>query len=1059
MATPATTSGFNLLQKLPFVPKSDKIESWNDDKLLATFRVNYKWKQAVLQIMARPGEASFSTKTLLSKISRGRLFSGQMRQLIVSIDSAPLSESDVEQIKALHFDVIYMDNSNNEYLFRSDLRKATPDDVQMAMDTCTGFFVKEIAQLTKEEWDLFDKTTARKNLCSYLLGSSLNGKTYVFMSYEITEESTESLTDPASVCSVILASTQQNNVMYLDFICARRPGSGVLLFRKAYDFLKEKLFFELKLQPANATLRDLYISKYGFSPETETSPFLRRLITENSALPRARFVFPDTPEFQTLTPAFPALPVPPVGAFCVEDTYYVVMYAKELLLGTEKVPVLFSYCKLYKNKPDARYSRDIADILIHYAQGHACEQVGKGKPYVISALFTDDIEEELCTRLGYVRACGDGLKFKILRTTILATEELYTQSCSNILLLLEGEDREPPEFEPGDLVDWDDIAIDKPEEKQEAAHAQTACGNGEPWAPATTPLVPEQNSVLFSVELNNLQRDIQADAQLNTQIHRDTLIRGLQIMSISGDAFHGSLRAWLGFAPVSKDVPFQSRGGTVLRDETSYIGQLLSWAENHRDAFQSVLQGLFELEYDNGQQQQHEISLEDRKSRVISSNCAEDVNIPLLCAQYRRRHRRGFEKYWTNHSTPMRERLLFWYMPKYSAYGVPFTNGIPRTRLKFMQNAWNRKLRQETLVDACVFFGLDIERSRLQLHDKESPIARELILFLTTLPETARKNRVLQYLLANEPHPAFTEFFTTDNLPEVPLHVKCQPDQAWFNDESNATFIAAKQQIEQNVERLDVSSITTPAAQTAYQAFSENVLDANILNTALVSSRINVLEFAKQIPSFVGLQPVQSNAQKVLPYTANVADTGENSYLSQFVDWAKLNPKAMRLVMFGVFGSEAARAIVEEYVSFMRRLNCREPVNLYFYTLNNLTKRQVQKTYADWYHNKATIYEDEAIVDLFTLKLPKFSVSRVPDTNDVPQSRQLAIQRGWEHKRLHDFASVYVFAYLEAVAEARKEVHRHMANLPEQESKKLGDWFAATTPPFGFTTTLYELFK
>ena len=116
------------------------------------------------------------------------------------------------------------------------------------------------------------------------------------------------------------------------------------------------------------------------------------------------------------------------------------------------------------------------------------------------------------------------------------------------------------------------------------------------------------------------------------------------------------------------------------------------------------------------------------------------------------------------------------------------------------------------------------------------------------------------------------------------------------------------------------------------------------------------------------------------------------------------------------------------------------------------------------YHNKSVFANagPDAAVDLFSLNLPKFDVSRVPDAVELPETRRLAMERGWRLKRMHDYACAYALYYLEEVLKARDIVTANMETLTEAERVVIRQMF---TPPDNedaqnnLTPTLYTLFR
>jgi hypothetical protein len=153
-------------------------------------------------------------------------------------------------------------------------------------------------------------------------------------------------------------------------------------------------------------------------------------------------------------------------------------------------------------------------------------------------------------------------------------------------------------------------------------------------------------------------------------------------------------------------------------------------------------------------------------------------------------------------------------------------------------------------------------------------------------------------------------------------------------------------------------------------------------------------------------------------------------------------------------------------ITDLRDTNCREAVNIHGIAATAFSKRNMTKTFSNMYHNKSVFSNaggPGAVVDLFSLSLPKFDISRVPDATELPESRRLAMERGWRLKRLHDYACAYALYYLEEMFKARDIVTANMETLPEIDREGIRRLF---TPPDNeddanadFTATLYTLFR
>jgi hypothetical protein len=1050
-------SGF-FLKKLPFEPEPDNLTSLNDENILATLRINTKWRTAMLDILVPSPDVNVGA--LKAKIGNGaRLSRSSTNAMRVHLQMVAPSQSDPASFAALlNVSLVYASPDKTNFLFDyPDVFASKP-----VFAYCSRFILKLVSDLSPLEWKVFQDTVAMYNLCSRLTESSLQKSEYLFACFDRAFRAEE-------VCAVILAgvSTNKNNCLALDVICSRRRGAGKLLFDKVYEFAKQQRFSSITIVAANPRTEELYTAVYGFAKIAGQDQMVKQVL-ENADMPMAtaeagwRDAFPPAQVDSTAMRHVVKKALPENTAmFAVEDRVRVLVCGIPTRLGETEVAFVFCFLKA----ASGRVGGNIVQLLTHAAESFGLSRFKSSADVVVSVTFPSSVvtnRTDVWENIGYTHACSEypAIKLKINTTGQPLQAGFIVELCRRAQQEVQ-EPFVPPQEDmamdmgiDADLDEREGEVEGVPQAGGEEEEHKEACANGEPWDPATVPLQEGEFRELYLEELTAL--DAAADNQdepLNTAAHRLAMIKGVRGLALTRAAVLGFLRAWLGFAPVSETVKYASPGGDILDDENAYFGQLLTWGQEHRSAFKRVLKGLFDLKLDSGKE------LDTRKAAITANNCLEPVNIPWMCAQYRRRHQRGFENYWTNHSTPRRFDIVYWYMPKYNVYKCQFIGGILPARLKFMQNAWNRKLRQETFVDACVFFAMDLEQSRLRLHQQDDDAAARLLQQVEAFPGV-NENRVLRYLLQNDASPAVMLLQPQDVLPQVPRSRDCAPDESWYRNQDDP----AVQHAMAAVLALTDVELVSDTAKAAWLAFQARTLTANVLNAALETAGMNVLQFANQVPRFLALQPVQSNAPKVLPQSENAADLTDNGYLARFIAWGSLgdNLNGTKLCFFGILGTDIWRERIEAILASWRNTNCREAVNMHGLAAATFSKRKMTKTFSNKYHNRSVFADagPDAAVDLFSLNLPKFDISRVPDANELPESRRLAMERGWRLKRLHDYACAYALYYLEEVFKARDVVTANMETLPELDRAGIRQMF---TPPdeedADFTSTLYTLFQ
>ena len=1030
------------LKKLVFEPEPDSVTNFSEGGIVLQLRRNTKWHTAMLDILVQSPDVNL--ETLGEKIYVGFQMSRPgSTGMTIHLQLVEPSEIDPRIIaRTLSVLLRYYNDERTNFLFEVDPRLFNHAFALPTKQFCSMFTHRLVSSLNQSEWNVFVDTVSMNNLCHQLTPISLHKNGYLFVCYETPFEA-------STICALALGNVGEHNSLELSAICHRRGGAGILLFEKVLQFATPRHFKTVTISAASSDL-ETYVKTYGL--EKAGPDKLAKQIKENAYYPIGlEVVWKDAYPLE-LVHIFNKYGSEARTVFAIEDRDRAFVCSSKVLLSKDGMDLKLAivYCRL--TSTNSRISGAAIETLSHQAESFGLTRLGSDADVIVCVAFPVSISTnrtDIWENMGYIHENG-ALKLKICQVHHPLTKELVDQFGE----VVQSELLQPPQATTaGYLIDqqdddnYDDGAGAAAEAEPEH---KTSCESGAPWVPASIPLYQSDPRNLVSGRLTNLYAAIGIDGILNTKQNRLTIIAGVRMLSLTQTAVLGALRAWLGFAPVSEKVKYALPGGFISPDEDAYFGKLLSWGEENRPAFQRVLQGLFDVKMDSAS------NLKIRQADITDSNCLELVHIPWMCAKYRREHKRGFEYYMVHHSTPVSDNILHWNMPKYNIYEREPNHIISNQRKRFMQNAWVRKLRQETFVDACIFFAMDLEKTRQIV--KSDGLLQEII-----NDDEDTHNQVLQYVLKDEPDETLTAFFQDDDMiPTVDFQQSCEPEIG-VNHSAESENIASTYLRLMETSQTPDNGLGSNESRIALVKLRSKTLLPNELYVAIQAAELDVFQFAKTVQFILGFQPVPSTARKVVPKSGSEPDLSEDGYLAQCIAWLyRGNEQDGDYWLFaGSFGNEVAKGHANALVTLLQKAHCREVIDLHKLAVTLCSKRKLPKTFSNKYHNRSIPpTEDQgAAENLFTLSLPKYNVSQVPNAGNLPDTRRLAMERGWRLKRLHDYSCVYVMFYLEQILNAQQILSINIKKkLKPAQQRQVRLRFANKEGLVASTPTLYTLF-
>jgi hypothetical protein len=224
------------------------------------------------------------------------------------------------------------------------------------------------------------------------------------------------------------------------------------------------------------------------------------------------------------------------------------------------------------------------------------------------------------------------------------------------------------------------------------------------------------------------------ELHLNSDENRELMVHALNEAGREPASIVALVPQWVGLQPIPQNVPRRPPG---MYAREGYVGKLLDWGHLNRRPFKILLAGLFSTNAD---------LLDTLLVNVIANNCYDRTNLVSriesflskgkMVESYTKMYRAKAPQAATEEADPFAIRV-----PRYDARALMHRSEIfNKQRLKSIQNGWNRKLFQNSMVIGAkhlvdvisrghgVFQTLDVQHANfLQLHVQKSKVFPKLL--------------------------------------------------------------------------------------------------------------------------------------------------------------------------------------------------------------------------------------------------------------------------------------------------------------------------------------------